>query len=275
MQTRFVTAIDAHSLRRSILATRIANEVVNRLGPAAAFELSEEEGVTLAQVAAAYLTCASIFGLRDLFSSIEHGDAGHEDLIERLETAGGVVRKRIADIIRIAPSGLLPNDISSSIREFAGGGKMSARSAADLDGATDSPAVRLQKLSEFDGFIGIAALVTSQGWELASTLEARRRLDHALNLDWLETAIGDVTPSSDWDRLLITGLMRDLEALKISFLILAGDTDPGGFVNDWLTHNSDRVERFGLLAQRARTSPSVSLAMLAQISGQLRTLLER
>jgi glutamate dehydrogenase len=53
MRERFREDITGHRLRREIIATKLANRLVNRLGPVNPFELAEEEGVTLAQVAAA------------------------------------------------------------------------------------------------------------------------------------------------------------------------------------------------------------------------------
>ena len=70
MRERFAAAIDAHRLAPEIVATKMANRVVNRLGLAAPFELAEEEGASLAQVAAAYFAVDAIFGLEPLFAAI-------------------------------------------------------------------------------------------------------------------------------------------------------------------------------------------------------------
>ncbi|HJR83346.1 MAG TPA: NAD-glutamate dehydrogenase domain-containing protein, partial [Sphingomicrobium sp.] len=52
MRKPHADAIRAHRLGNEILATRVANRVVNRLGPSAALDLTEEEGASLAQVIA-------------------------------------------------------------------------------------------------------------------------------------------------------------------------------------------------------------------------------
>ena len=44
MQERFVEHIREHRLRRELIATDLANRIVNRLGFVHAFELAEEEG---------------------------------------------------------------------------------------------------------------------------------------------------------------------------------------------------------------------------------------
>ena len=47
----------------AIIATKMANRVINRLGIVAPFEMAEEEGCSLAQVAAAYFTVDALFDL--------------------------------------------------------------------------------------------------------------------------------------------------------------------------------------------------------------------
>src|SRR5688500_6110798 len=55
MQARHGDAILQHRLRREIIATKIANRLVNRLGITAPFALAEEEGASFGQVAAAFV----------------------------------------------------------------------------------------------------------------------------------------------------------------------------------------------------------------------------
>ena len=50
MRKAHADAIRAHRLRNEIIATKVANRLVNRLGPGVAFDLTEEEGASLQQV---------------------------------------------------------------------------------------------------------------------------------------------------------------------------------------------------------------------------------
>ncbi len=58
MHAPFAQDIRAHRLRREILATRLANQIVNRLGPVHPFALAQTAGCTLATVAAGFLAVA-------------------------------------------------------------------------------------------------------------------------------------------------------------------------------------------------------------------------
>jgi len=59
------SAIRAHRLRDEIIATKVVNRLVNRLGPGVAFDLTEEEGSSLEQVIAAFLVAERLLDLDD------------------------------------------------------------------------------------------------------------------------------------------------------------------------------------------------------------------
>ncbi|HEX8556428.1 MAG TPA: NAD-glutamate dehydrogenase domain-containing protein, partial [Sphingomonas sp.] len=63
MQRRFATAIDTHRLRGEIVATKLSNRIVNRLGILHPFELAEEEGTALADIAAMFVVAERLFDL--------------------------------------------------------------------------------------------------------------------------------------------------------------------------------------------------------------------
>jgi glutamate dehydrogenase len=71
MRETFESDIVHHRLRREIIATKLANRIVNRLGPVHPFELAEEEGMTLAQVAAAFVAAERLLGLAETWAMLD------------------------------------------------------------------------------------------------------------------------------------------------------------------------------------------------------------
>src|SRR4029453_1670071 len=71
MRKAHAEAIRAHRLRNEIIATKVANRLVNRLGPGVAFDLTEEEGASLQQVIAAFLVAERLLNLDELWQEIE------------------------------------------------------------------------------------------------------------------------------------------------------------------------------------------------------------
>ena len=290
MQARFADAIDQHRLRREIIATKVANAVVNRLGLVAPFELSEEEGVSLARVAGAYLACDTIFGLARLFADIEAEPMPETGRLELLETAAQMIRLHIADLIRVAEPTALPGEMAAAVREGVDrlDREADAIIKAEVKGATQmlvdrliatgagaELARRVARLYELDGAIAIAALAARQSWSEVDVVSAYVRLGEALGLDWAKAAAQRATSPDQWERLLTAGLARDFEQLRLDFLSRAGTGGPARLVDQWLAQHQARVDRFARLVQRARTAPAVSPAMLAQIAAQARILLAR
>jgi glutamate dehydrogenase len=83
-----------------------------------------------------------------------------------------------------------------------------------------------------------------------------------------------------WERLLVSGLARDFQQMRMEFLrrqiaTKAGKADPLAAVSDWATRNAAGVAQFRAMIARAQARPPVSPAMLAQIASQARNLLER
>ena len=81
--------------------------------------------------------------------------------------------------------------------------------------------------------------------------------------------------SDPWERLLIAGLARDFQQLRLEFLARHSGKDPEGAVDTWLAANAGRVAQFKGVVDRARTAATPNAAMLAQIAGQARVLLGR
>ena len=80
MQEAYACEIASHKLRREIIATMLANSLINRGGPDIVTRLSEETGASVAEIAAASALARDSFRLRALNASIDALDnkvAGH------------------------------------------------------------------------------------------------------------------------------------------------------------------------------------------------------
>src|SRR5690606_10783391 len=83
LQQRFPRIMDEHRLRREIIVTHIANEMVNRGGPTFAFRLGELTGASYAHIARAYTVAVEVFGLRGLGAEIEALDNQVADAVQK------------------------------------------------------------------------------------------------------------------------------------------------------------------------------------------------
>jgi glutamate dehydrogenase len=287
MRERFAAAIDGHRLRGEIVATKIANRLVNRLGPLPAFELAEEEGVDLSDIARMFVVAERLFGLRALWADIDAAAMPEPARIALFEETALAVRSHIADLLRVAAPATPPqavidrlaNGIAQLDRQtdtlLLDEVRAHGQRIADQLTATGAPAdlvARVVRLFELDGAVGLADLGVQLGLDEAALTRAYTRLGQALGLDWAQGHATRLSPADPWERLLIAGLVREFEQLRLGFLARTAGPDPQAAIEAWLTENARRVGQFAAMMDRARLAPQPSAAMLAQVAGQARVL---
>jgi len=290
MRERFADAIDAHRLRAQIVATDLANRMVNRLGILHPLELAEEEGASFADVAAMFVVAERLFDLAGLWAAIEAGTMPERGRIALFKAAARATRNHLADLLRSASSGTLPGVALERLRP--GVDRLAAQtdellmdearaySAAIAAALTDAGAPadlaeRVAWLFDMDGAVGIAGLAQRMGLGEEPLARAFTRLGQALGLDWAQGAAGRLAPADPWERLLLSGMARDFEQLRLDFLARFDGQEPHAATETWLERNAARVAQFRGLVERARGAGQQTTAMLAQIANQARVLLGR
>ena len=290
MRKAHADSIRAHRLRNEIIATKVANRLVNRLGPGVAFDMTEEEGASLQQVVSAFLVAERLLDLDKLWEEVEEANLPETVRIELFSIAAASIRAHLSDVIRAAAGemriSVLCETLEPGVRKIAAAATKLIRSevrneaAARRDrllalGASDEIVRGLVRLYELDGVFGIAALAARQKLDELAVTRAYTRLGEALGLDWAQQQVARFVPADQWERLLTAGLARDFEQLRIEFLSRCRGKDLDECVEGWINHHESRIEQFRELVKRARGEGHVSAPMLAQIAGQARILLGR
>lgn len=279
-----------HRLRHEILATKVANRFVNRLGPSVALDLTEEEGSSLGQVVAAFLTAERLLQLDLLWQRIDTAEVTEAVRLDLFAMAAQSIRNHVADILRagggetsvstlvdlLEPGLATVNEAARAIIRAEVKAQASAREAL-LEGMGASPDITrgLVKLYELDGVFGIAALAERRKVDELALTQAYVRLGERLGLDWAQSQAVRLNPADQWERLLVAGLARDFEHLRLDWLARSRSDDPEAAVERWTERCAPRIVQFRRLVDRARTSGAVTVPMLAQIASQARILLSR
>jgi len=290
MRKKEADAIVAHALRKEIIATKVANRIVNRLGLIHPFELAEEEGCSLADLASAFLIAERLYDIRQLWEDI---DAAEMSEAARLALFGDIangMRAQIADILRSLPSGALPQAGHGAL---AKGVDKLAKQVDDLLtsealrrvtavsdrllslGAPEALTRRTAGLFKLDGAVGIAALAGRLSLDEVALTRAFTHLGEAVGIDWVQSTAARMAPSDPWERLLISGVARDMQQVRLDFLAQGSGKDIAHHVESWLKERGARIQQFRALVQRAKGAATPNVAMLAEIAGQARGLLGR
>ena len=289
MQERQRQAILDHRLRREIVATKIANRLVNRLGIIAPFALTEEEGASFGQAASAFVAAERLFAMDGFWCDLDSADVPEQLRLELFDEASKALQLHIADILRNTPAtaklsdtvetlepGLakLNDAVDRLLRKEVAAESAERRKQLIERGAPAEIADRLVRLYELDGAIGIAALGRRLGVDEIALTEAYTRLGEVLGLDWAQGAAHRFPARDHWERLLTAGLARDFEQLRLDFL-QRKKGEPQDAVEQWTAAQGPRIEQFRRLVDRARNVPITTAPMLAQIATQARVLLGR
>jgi glutamate dehydrogenase len=290
MRKPHANAIRAHRLRNEIIATRVANRLVNRLGPGVALDMTEEEGASLGQVASAFLIAERLLDLDKLWSQIEAAPLAENVRVELFTIAATSVRAHLSDILR-ATSGetsvsALCKLLEPGVRKISAAATRLVRAEVRNEaaarrerlialGASEDIVKGLVRLFELDGLFGIAALAARRKVDELALTRGYTMLGEALGIDWAQQQVARFTPADHWERLLTAGLARDFEQLRIEFLSRVRSKEPDVAVEAWVEAQMPRIEQFRQLIARARHEGAVSASMLAQIASQARILLAR
>ena len=295
MRTAFASEIKGHRLRREMIATSLANRIVNRLGLIHPFELAEEEGVGFAEVAAAFVVTDNLFGLDRLWRDLDDAAIPEAVRLTLFERVAAAVGNLMSDVLRTA-SGKVA--VSAMIGELAAGVTRLAAAHEELLvgktreqsqvlrahfvelGAPAALAGRVADLFDYDGAVGLARLALDTGVEPTRLTHAFTDIGGRLGLDWAQGTAAHMSPSDVWERLLVDGLARDFQHMRLDFLrrLLKRKgvkDDPGAAVAEWAARNAAGVVQMRGLITRAQSRPPVMPAMLAQIASQARNLLDR
>ena len=283
-------AIAQHPLRREILATGVANRLVNRLGILAPFALTEEQGGSWAQAASAFVATERLFDMAALWSDIDRLDCTEDVRLALFEQSAAGLQLHISDLMRAADPSKSAGELVAQLRpglkklDRAREQLLLAEPRKQVDALVDmlvtlgAPAAivqRVVRLFKLDGAIGIAALGQRLGCDEISLTRAYTRLGEALGLDWAQSAANRLAPREPWERLLAASLGRDFEQLRLDFLARSRKSNPEAQVERWLAGQTARIDQFRRLVQRARGASAPTLPMLAEIAAQARILLAR
>jgi glutamate dehydrogenase len=290
MQERHGDAIEKHRLRPQIIATKIANRFVNRLGITALFTLTEEEGASFGQAAASFVAAERLFDIGTLWRELDTIDLPEKVRLELFDQTSEGMQFHIADLMRSSLGstkiaemvetlrpGLnqLSEVLQDLLRDEASVQAAAQRSRLLAIGAPEHLVQRIVRLYELNGAIGVVALAQKLGLDPIQLTRAYTTLGEALGLDWAQAAANRYAARDQWERLLTANLARDFEQLRLEFLERRRDEDPKAAVDRWVIAQGARIDQFRRTVDRARTSSVTTAPMLAQIATQARVLLGR
>ena len=149
LPARYGAEMREHRLRREIIATVVASQLVDRAGTTFAFRLAEETGASSSQLARAYAVAREVFEMRSFWAEVEGLDnlVAAETQLDMLTEGRRLVERATRWLVRAYPQ---PIEIEQTIEHFLPGARLLAAALPRVLEGFDAEAFeqRLNELSD-------------------------------------------------------------------------------------------------------------------------------
>jgi glutamate dehydrogenase len=274
----------AHRLRREIIATSVANQLVDRMGSSFTFRLGEETGGAPAQLARGFAAAREIFGLRAYFRAVEALD---NRVAAAVQTDMLIEGRRLAErstrwLVRGYPGGI---EIDATIARFAPGGEALAAALPDALSGGDRSAydarvhelrqagvpaelcARVAAMPSLPALFDLVEVAEGSDRDVGTVTSVYFRLAQILELDWLRERILDLPRTDRWQTLARLALRDDLMSVHraLAAEVIAGtgpQDDAEECVEAWERAGAAEIERWlGILGdiRSSRTYDTTTL----------------
>ncbi|MGH6878011.1 MAG: NAD-glutamate dehydrogenase domain-containing protein, partial [Rhizomicrobium sp.] len=301
--TRFPEELIHHRLRREIIATALANRIVNLAGPVFVHRIEEISSAPAAQIARAFVLAEGALGLRTLKGRIDGLDgkvrapvqtSAYNEIAELLRRLGlwflvnVPARADLGDTITRYRAGVeaLRGSFSTLVSPYEARGTEERIAELQKAGAPVDIAEDVAVLPLLGGAPEIVLLADSRKLPIDLVAGAWFAMGAVVGLDRLRGLSNRITGHEHWDRLAVRRIVDDLfagqralasEALAGFDPALRGSTRAEGaaVVGEWETAHADGLARTRSFLSELERSGELSIAKLTLSNSQIHALAAR
>ncbi|MCT7376470.1 NAD-glutamate dehydrogenase [Chelativorans salis] len=291
MRQKYATEIRGHRLRREIIATELANDVIDRGGPTFITRLQDMTGRPAHEIVAAYAVVRDGFGLRALHAAIDALDTKIDGQVQ-LQLYQRVWRLIVAATAWQLKNGGVGAEVGSRIERLSAARKtlepklgrvlptfLSERVASETErlkaeGVPSSLAERLAFLDVSELVPDIALAADTADAELAKAASAFFTVTEAFRIGRIEAAAHSITPTDYYDGLALARAIDTIDAARRSITIAALRThrDADDSAAQWATDGGERVGRVRESLQALTDAGEITVSRLTVAAGLLADL---
>ncbi len=294
LRDRFAGRIAGHPLRREIIATEVANDIVDSEGTTFVFRLGEETGAGAEDIVRAATAAFEVLGSRELRADIEAlgsevpADVQTEMVLEVRKLAERVARW----LLRHVPG---PLDVSEVVAAYGPGcaelaGRLAAlvrgadrrrleatASSLRANGVPDDLAARVAVCPAMSSAPDIVDVARATGAAVDDAASAFLILADELQLAWLRDRILGLPRAGRWQTLARDALRSDLSGWHQALAVEAMGSGPSGAgpeerVQAWLQRDPERMRRYKAVIGDIQSAGESDLATMAVALRAVRAL---
>ena len=291
IQEKYPEAITRHRLRREIIATVVTNSMINRVGPTFVSEMQNKTGMAAPEIARAYTIVREVFGLRDLWESIEALDnkVPAEAQIKMLRETGRTLERMTPWFLR---NGEHPLEISRYMDEYGSGietlrNNLDALMAPDqleetrvraaafaVPGVPEALAAQVGRLKALSTGCDIIRIARNVGRSVEEVGETYFMLGSRFRLEWLRHNADIMAPENHWYQMALGAIIEDLWGTQsdLTTRVLGNGGCGKKAVDGWSDQRKESVARVEEIVNELMQHGAIDLAMLTVANRELRGL---
>lgn len=278
MQKKFQDDILNHPLRREIIATVLANTLINRVGPSFVYEMSQATNCSISEVVHAFFVVIKALNLSKWWQTIDSLDN---------QLCSDIQIKAYADIafsLKVSVMRILSSDFSEidtvdsliqSLPELIAG-EDQQKFAQDIVDMLDKniPAQAAEKINLINylgSVLDIASLHREQ-YTLEDVGRVYFKARSLFGLDWLQDTAMAFDGDADWQESAQLGLLDDIGQTIMAVtqqIINAGYIDN---FDEWATNQESQVRLSKQALAQVRSASRPDLAMMGFAVRQLQRM---
>ena len=293
LRRRFQDLIPDHRLSRQILATLIANNIVNRMGPAFLKRVQVDTGADTVTIARAYVVAREVCQAREIWHTIEALDNKIPATIQQemmfdvsriLRHASYWLIDRYGDDLDIVKAvdhlkqGMATIH-SRANRIVSGAGKERQKKAAQeyiRDGVPEKLARKMAALLLTRGGLDIADLAILYKKDDEETAKTYAKLSDRLGIIWLNRCVESLEVEGRWQAIARSNLRDEFYRIRREILIdllkRRSRGAPLEIFERWMERNSVAVGKFDAILAEMRLRNDIDFATLSVAAQELRKL---
>jgi glutamate dehydrogenase len=293
LRRHFQDLIPDHRLSRQILATLIANNIVNRMGPAFLKRVQVDTGADTVTIARAYVVAREVCQAREIWHTIEALDNKIPATIQQqmMFDVSRILRHaclwlidRYGDDLDIVKAvDYLKHGMatiySRANRIVTGAGKERQKKAAQeyvLNGVPEKLARKMAALLLTRGGLDITDLATLHKKDDTETATMYAQLSDRLGIIWMNRCVEDLAVKGRWQAIARSNLRDEFYRIRrkivIDLLSSRRRGTPLEIFESWMERKSLAVRKFDAILAEMRLRNDVDFATLTVAAQELRRL---
>ncbi|MBV1901593.1 MAG: NAD-glutamate dehydrogenase, partial [Kordiimonadaceae bacterium] len=294
LRKTYCEEISTHRLRREIIATVLANEVVNWAGLTFVYQVKEETGLGVEDIVAAFLVVREVFGLQEQWDAINALDlkVAASTQYDMHQSVSDSMKTQVMWILRNIPQPFTATDLIERfqvpVRKLFGIQKdILSEPAQDAFSGRKEILEATGVGAELAGFIAAFEVLSSALDIITVSEESGKNVNYVatvyfalgdrLGFDWLRQRSERIPADDHWDVLAIRSILEDLADQQRDHMLRvcnkAGSKTARKATEVWAKAQATRVIRAERMLEDLSSSGVLTVAKMSFAARHLGSIL--